>query len=137
MKLYLEMDGFCETTREAETDDQWDRGDTCKEWNFGRLSATGNYDGLEVGNDFKIGDHVFVVVAVWSTGDTFGHDENSYAEVMAIYNDIIQASEAERMLNEAKGPVLLPHGYEVRYLPWAGYFDSLGYITVIERTIYP
>lgn len=145
MKVYVERFGYCETTREADTDDKWDRGDTQTTWTFGKIYATkpaNDYDSIEVGDDLKIGDRAFAVVVIHGDGCTFGHDEDCSADVFAVYNNVFDATEAKKIIDSTAGKdfskkVELPGGYRLDYIPWNGYFSNFGKCEIVESTIYP
>lgn len=145
MKLYVERFRNKYSTRDADTDDEWDNGDTRTEWSFGKIYATKtayDYDSIEVGDNLKVGDRAFAVVVVHGDGCTFGHDEDCSADVFAIYDNVIDATEAKRIIESTvdkdfSDKVELPGGYRLDYLPWNGYFSSFGRCEIVESTIYP
>jgi len=135
-KIYLQKDSYGEQTRnpyvndEGETD-QWYRGDTSTSWIFGEVSLTSRnkYEEESYPPDFdvKAGDTIFLVIAVWSDGDSFGHDSGARSEIFGVYKTFTEARERESELENgsAKDP----------YLPWNGYFESLDYVTVETRMV--
>lgn len=127
--LYLKKSSYLEVTREPDPYDDWDRGNTLTEWSFGELSTSECdnlwYERFPVDFDVKVGDILHVVVAVWSTGDSFGNDIGRCSEVFGIFRE---RSEAIRFKEK------LENG-EVEYVPWNGYFESLDYISVLERVL--
>jgi hypothetical protein len=137
MKIYLEADSYSTVTYEADTDDKWDRDSTERTWSFGKISASSGFDYIETDRDFQIGQKLFLIVAVWSSGDSFGYDGGEYMEIFAVYDDVNLAVEAEKLLSETTIPLILPEGFEVRYLPWRGYFEKLDYVQIVEGTLYP
>lgn len=141
MKLYLSTSSHTIQTRETYSDDSWDRGDTETSWHFGGISLekpVGEYEYIEVDDDFDVTGNIYLVLAVWSTGDSFGHDAGYCCEIFAAYNIREDAEKAETLLSTATNAfkkVHLPNGYEVSFVPWIGYFESLDYITIVEGSI--
>lgn len=130
MKIYLEAT--------PHVDEGYDEGSTETTWKFGRISASSSgSEYIETDRDFQIGQKLFLVVAVWSTGDSFANHYGDRMEIFAVYDDIHLAVEAEKLLSETTIPLILPEGFEVRYLPWRGYFESLDYVRIVEGTLYP
>jgi hypothetical protein len=141
MRLYLQYDKSTETTREPDTDDSWDRGDTSSSWDFGDVSASKEnfrygYESFDVNDGYRVGDRIYVVVAVWGTGDTFGHDENYCMDVVSAHIDRETAYKSQKKCeSNSNTPLYLGDGYILNYIPWSGYFDSFGYSEVLERVI--
>jgi hypothetical protein len=144
MKLYLSTSCYTTNTREPYSDDSWDRGDTERSWHFGGISLekpVGEYEYIEVDDDFDTTGNIYLVLAVWSTGDSFGNDGGACCEIFAAYNIREDAEEAERLLlrasagNDMFKGLELPDGFKLSYIPWMGYFKSLDYITIVEGSI--
>lgn len=140
MRIYLEDDEYTTTTREADTDDSWDRGSTATTHDFGgaflgeKVRSWGEY--IEVADgEFEEGDTVHLVVAVYSTGDSFGNDDGACVEMISAHKEESNAIVAEGLVTHATGPVDLPDGYKLTYLPWKGYFESLDYVTIVTRVL--
>ena len=141
MKLYLSTSSYRETSREPYSDDSWDRGDTSTSWHFGGISLEkpiGEFEYIEVGDDFDVTGNIYLVLAVWSTGDSFGNNDGACCEIFAAYNNREDAEKAETLLSTATNAfkkVNLPNGYEISFIPWLGYFESLDYTKIIEGSI--
>lgn len=140
--LELQYDSYSENTRESNEDDAWDRGDTDTSWTFLGVNLT-QHDSqyaLPVEDDIKPGDTVYVVTAVYSTGDTFGHDAGHCMEFISYHKNSEIAyrnkKNIEAGLNKDKAynyTIELDNGNTVsRYCPWDGYFESLDYVEVNE-----
>lgn len=143
MKIFLE--GYKTTTQEEGDGEPWgSRGDSHTEWSFENLTTRDNHvmsryqqlDSIEVGDVDWVGKPVFAVVAVWHTADSFGWDENYYAEMMAVYDNADKAHDAVKKLEAAErndeGAVELPDGFKLSYVPWEGYFERLSYIEIVK-----
>lgn len=141
MKIYLSASSHTFTTREPYSNDPWDRGDTDTSWNFGGIGLEkpiGGYEYIEVGDDFDVTGNIYLVLAVWSTGDSFGNDDGACCEIFAAYSNRKDAEKAEELLSAATDMfegVELPDGFKLTYIPWQAYFESLNYIKIVEGTI--
>lgn len=138
MNLYLECNSWTRNVGEIDPDDSWSRYSTSTDWSFGhKLSNIPSYESLDVtvaDGEYETGDTVYLTVAVWSTGDSFGNDDGYDAEIMSLHKDKKEAYQAaQKMESGEKGE--LGNGYEFRYCPWVGYFESLDYIEVVEATV--
>lgn len=116
------------------------RPDTYTYWTFGGLTLTESSEysevEIEVGKDeFKVGDVAYVVVAVWSTGDSFGHDEGSNAEALSVHKDRESAEKSVQVIEGREGNDL-GDGYSLAsFKPWDDYFDSLTYTKIISGVV--
>jgi hypothetical protein len=129
-KVHLEKDSETEVTRYPEGDDAWDRGNTHTRWSFGRVYLHPPrrwMESYETDFDVHPGDVLHLVVAVSSTGDSFGRDSGRCSEVMGVFRTGEEADACQASLEGL--------GVEGTWRPWDGYFDSLDYITVLEETV--
>lgn len=109
--------------------DEWDNGTTSTVWSiegFG-LEDDAHYgqyeniiDSVAVPNDFEIGQAVYGVVAIVSSGDSFGQYHGKYCELMSAHHTREEALERVEHLRSVTD-------YSV---PWNGYFDSLDSLTI-------
>lgn len=129
--IYLECDATVEVTRLPDDGDSWDRGDTRTDWSFGNFylnqsknrNCTSFYESYTIDDAVKVGDTVHAVVAIWSDGDSFGHDHRRRAEIFhASVNPETAANALDMLRDEKKPDGTLYWKYE---LPWHGYFESL------------
>ena len=140
MAMYLRVDADKReyVTREA-TEDQWDRDDTDASWEFNHVtiaSENGWFD-LTVPFDVKKGDDVWVVVAIYSTGDSFGRDDRACAEYIDAFLDKHKARECRDAIEKTrkswddredkKAEWIREDGSvgKLDYVPWNGYFEHL------------
>lgn len=132
--IYLICNSFPETTRPADTEDEWDRGDTSSYWSFSSFKLAKpayyaeQYESCVIDSAPAVGDTVHAVVAIWSTGDSFGHDDRARAEVFFASTDLAAAQNAKDMLRLDKKPDGTP--YKKYELPWDGYFENLDEIFI-------
>ena len=123
-------------TREAESDDEWDRDST---------KTIHNIKGFHVveseGKHYKYYDFVleeepqffqvyFLLYAIYSTGDSFGHDEDAGIEYYGLYtcDQMDIARKNKKALEDADFEVILLNTNNEEYtenIPWDGYFESL------------
>lgn len=150
-------------TRHAERD-EWDRDDTSSDWDVLGIQLVPddeNYGDLYAKFPIKINTTYWLVYVVYSTGDSFGRDENGALEEIEIYEDETMAwdcageikkhadmySTFERTYGKPKVKrpkdfnsytlkVIGGNGKEMEvYAPWNGYFESLSYVEVRPVTI--
>lgn len=88
--------------------------------------------------DIKNGDKIYIVYAVWSTGDSFGQSDNSESECFGLFKDVDSAKELAAKLessSEMKDFVTSDGQVFNHYsLPWDGYFESLSYVECKDVT---
>ena len=89
--------------------------------------------------DCKVGDDVYVLWAIWSTGDSFGFAEGGQSEVIGVFKNEKLANDNKRLLNDATHgivKIVTDDGSKFEYyIPWGGYFENLDEIKVEKRTI--
>lgn len=135
--LYLQANSWSESTRDADTDDGWDRGDTYTSWDFLGVSLSKNNRWAEYHEslfDISVGDAVFCVVARYSTGDTFGSDDNCSLCFLEICKTKEEAQTLRSELMEANQYSVTINGI-VYHIPWLGYFENLNDIEVLEFVV--
>lgn len=141
MTVYLRVDTnrYGTITRSADPESEWDRDDTSSIWEFNFVTIVDEQDYFDlcVPFDLKKGDDVWVVTAIYSTGDSFGHDASGCCEFIDAFLDkhkarecanVIRASEnSYRDKTEHKIKWIREDGSEGRldYAPWNGHFESL------------
>jgi hypothetical protein len=126
-----------QTSEPAPSDEPYsDRGGTYTSWDFEYLKK-----GTEVPVSFVPvdGKTYYAVIAIYSTGDSFGRDEASNYEVLDIYETEDSADDAIKSLtvdvNGNKMTFTMSNGATVtNYCPWVGYFQSLDTIEVYPLT---
>ncbi len=136
-------------TQEANPEDSWDRDDTYESHHVQGVRAVGDkeYFDLTVGFDIVDDKHYFLVYGIYSTGDSFGHDEGRI-EYVGLYEDREVAEDNARRIerhardyrddsitdDDAYSVTLVTEdGAEYKVsVPWNGYFERLSYIE-IER----
>ena len=148
--LHLNADAFMTLAEEDNFDDSYGRRGTYTEW-FLRGISLSDEDGhmaLPADFDVAVGDTVYVVAAVYSTGDTFGHDHGQMLEVISVHKNVEIARKNKKNLESAvrsgRGrfhddsfvEIHFDNGKSLkRTVPWDGYFESLDYVTVEELSV--
>lgn len=122
-------------TRDPDMDDQWDRGETSTDWEIAGLVLTRpishklrynqDYEVVGADDDYSEGDDYYAVVAVWSTGDSFGWDTDYCCECFGVYKTEAEAEAKKKKLEKDKS----------HSVPWNGYFESLTDIEVLSGKI--
>jgi hypothetical protein len=139
----MEVDSHTETSREPESNDEWDRGDTDTFHSFVKISKRSEFPEIASSLDIPVGSDCFVVWASYSTGDSFGHDQGGGKILLGVFLDEKPAQELETEIE--KRDQARDQAYELNfttsdgqvfkiYQPWVGYFESLDYIR-IEGTV--
>lgn len=85
------------------------------------------------GPDIEPGTPVFVIYAVWSSGDSFGSDTRGNYEFMSVTTDMDRAirnmdalrKDGEREIENDDGSRM-----KISYRPWSGYFENLDELTI-------
>jgi hypothetical protein len=131
-------------TSEPDPEDSWDRADTAMEVVgvsairvSGRVEIRHGWYGNDT-FDVEPNEHGFVyaVIARYSTGDTFGHDDGR-VQVMDVFDNNEAAAAltvalecSERDKDQTVVDFELKHGGREYYLPWVGYFEHLENVDV-------
>jgi hypothetical protein len=139
----LLVDSFSEMTREADPDDEWDRGDSYTQWNVTglKLDTKDSRRALPVDEDVEVGQTLYAVYAIYSTGDTFGHDEGACIELVSLHKTeeitLRNVIAIETGYKESGSLMIeLDNGEKIsRYCPWDGYFESLDSVQIGEFTV--
>ena len=128
-------------TRQADSDDSWDRGDTVRDWHFNYVSIVKEDDWFDliVPFDLSKGDTVFVVAAIYTTGDSFGTDVRAHVEYIDAFLSVEKAKECYNQITGSNTKVkwIREDGSEATlgYVPWIGYFESLDYVVCELLTV--
>jgi hypothetical protein len=85
------------------------------------------------GPDIEPGTPVFVVYAVWSSGNSFGNDNRGTYEFMSVTTDMDRAIRNMDALRKTGDAVIEnDNGTEMKmtWKPWDGYFESLDELAI-------
>jgi len=144
--IQVEDDAYCSETSEADPNDSWDRADTSTSHSVEGFRAAdekeGKYFDLVVPYEPEFDKTYYLLYVVYSTGDSFGHDEGSSIEYIGFYkeSELDTAHENKRTIEQFEDDtyhVMLrdPTGKEFQqHTPWRGYFEHLDYVEIKEVT---
>lgn len=137
MKLYVSTDSWCETTREPDTDDSWDRGSTYTSISVDKISTEKIGEEIQTDEDISIGDTVYIVWAHWGSGDSFGSNYGAYSEFYLVTKDEKRADRLRDLLANTPNNRYSPIEFEgfSFYRPWFGYFESLQGVNINVRVV--
>jgi hypothetical protein len=140
--LHLNVSKFTWETRQADPYVRYDRADTVTQWDVHGISLSdkdGEY-ALPVDFPVQVGDKVYVVYAIYSSGDTFHRDVSSNFEVISFHKNYDIAMKNQEALQELHKNAQMQIEYDSgavvkRYCPWDGYFESLDNVIVEVYTV--
>jgi hypothetical protein len=89
------------------------------------IVSTDEYDTIETLEDYAIGDEVFIVWAVYTTGDSFGTDGGNY-ELISAHKTYEDAEKSAQIADSENSPFSRP---------WCGYFESLDSMNISPKCI--
>jgi hypothetical protein len=126
-------------TRQGDPEDRWDRDDTSTDWNFRNVYIVDENASWDFCLPFEVkqGDDVWVVAAIYSTGDSFGRDDRACVEYIDAFMDKHKARECARLADasqkgwndheDKKVEWVREDGSagKLGYVPWNGYFEVL------------
>ena len=132
---------------EDESDpDEWSRPSSHTEREIEGLLLVDSdaYATAGIRGSVQAGEHIFALVAQWSSGDSFGMSYNCAVELINVYRSKSAADYAKKVLEETPDdtydfkPVqyLDDAGNIINYTrPWTGYFDRLVSLEVYELPV--
>lgn len=154
-KIYYNFDSYSYVTRHSDPDEQWDADDTATTWTAPDsiyLRSPRDYsDTDDLPWEVSPGDVVFMVWVQYSTGNSFGHDDGAYSEVIGWYQnaedaykcrDIIDADSGTKYEygmdgNKVEVPMFNGQGTRPVYTgSWKGYFESLDHVSIETLRVY-
>lgn len=131
------FENFSEESRAPTSEDDWDRGDTTTYWTIpSTFDVTEEMDwhSEPLGFEPIPGQMYYMVYAIWSTGDSFGHDERAHCESFGIYKTEKEAEARKAALEKPEKQSKKGH---TKYLPWEGYFEHLDEMEIKAMTYVP
>ena len=130
-------------TDSPDPDDRWDRASTSTSYDIEGFEISKKYYDLSTDFEPEFNVDYHLLYAVYSSGDSFGHDVGYDIEFLGLYEkketaDLNLKRITDRKKEDEEPTTLLTDFgmcYEF-YIPWFGYFESLDYITIetIRRT---
>ena len=143
--ITFEDDTYVSVTRAGDPDDQWDRDSTSTSHNVVSFDASlankGQYFELAVPYEPEYNKDYYVLYAVYSSGDSFGHDDGYGIEYIGLYteSELEIANENQRRIEDhyrgrKEGysvELLTPTGKTFsQHTPWIDYFGGLDYTDI-------
>jgi hypothetical protein len=139
--LCADHDRHTHVTRTASSDDRWDRDDTATSHSVTGIHIVGDDDYCDVviATTVAPNERIWLVWAVYSTGDSFGHDDAANIEFISAHRDESTARHNAEVLRAIprdtsyghRVPIMLEGGGVMEYtVPWLGYFESLDYVEI-------
>lgn len=138
-KLYLDLDIDRYTIEDPDPNDSWDAGRYGMSVSIHR-AALGRDESwyvssIETDLKLKVADTVYIVWARYSTGSTFGSDQDFV--ILDVFTDERQAHKVASALekNEKKESFQRRVAGKNYYIPWDGYFECLEDMYVTELIV--
>ena len=136
-KVYIHGNKETVVTRKPNEDDEWDRGDTCAHWDITHANTNPRNAISEIETNHT--GKVYILYVIYSTGDSFGHDENNCFEPIWVFKDRDLMLKAKEIIEQNDtNPIDLDVGKD-RPLSlsasWQGYFERLEDVNFIETFI--
>lgn len=141
-KIYIEYDTYTEVTSEANPDDSWSSDSTYSTHCVNNINLKNGYEYCYYPGEVKKGDTLYLLYAVWSTGDSFHRADGSQIDFISVHKSYENAERNEKILEQHTGSfdsdkgnystkIFLDNGEEYSYcLGWLGYFESLDHIVI-------
>ena len=131
--IYLDASSYEE--QDGHGGDEWQRPNTYTSWVFNFLSTKRGGHHVDVPFKPVVGATYYAVIAVYSTGDSFGYDTDKCIEIFSVYETEDEANMARDDIKKSGGGATLgfklPGGKAVKVgNPWDGYFESLTSVDV-------
>lgn len=134
-KIYLDKTSYTIITREN-NGEPYDGEDTSTDWTFGEVSLLKGSESFETDFDVNDGDKIYVVVAVWSTGDSFSHHSQGESEIFGVFKTEEEADNFKTYFETVSTDnYYVDWGGRKIHLPWYGYFEHLDYVEVLKRIV--
>ena len=138
----IRLDDRSRTTiiRSADPDKQWDGDDTSTDVCIGdtfTVVKRNQYYDLTVAGNPEAGEIFYLLIVIYSTGDSFSH-HSGHVEYVGLYRDENTAWENLRRINDNANPLMLldetEDGIEEYQIhpPWIGYFESIENVDVCQ-----
>ena len=139
-------EAYRQETSTPDPDDRWDRASTSTDHTITGFHAAPETDekyyDLVIPYEPQYDEEYFLLYAVYSTGDSFGHDEGAGIEYIGFYrkNQLDIAQENQRKI---EGQDLDSDKYSLKlnspaakefdqHAPWIGYFESLDIVEIVS-----
>ena len=85
--IKVDYDSYVANLGGRDPTDEWSRDSTSTEWTVNGVSIGDDRYELSLPGEVKAGDTVWLVWAVWSDGDSFGHDAGARIDFVTVHRD--------------------------------------------------
>ncbi len=143
--LYVDVDHNCYDSYHS--GEQWGDWHSHSSTKINGVSLCTQKDGwrdrVPIDFDVKIGDTIYLIYCVYSTGDSFGHASGGSYECIIAYKTLAKADAARKALDSSsknfddctvnlvsESGKIVPY-----YRPWLGYFESLDRLIIESFTV--
>jgi hypothetical protein len=140
--LKVTDNSWTEVTRERNPNSRWDADDDYTSHNFTGLTIAGDHGDVPVNFPVAIDDVLFVICAIYDSGNSFGTQRGAYTEFVSAHKDMKIAKEnLNRLEDWAKAieagqnkwsnggfrvKIVQDDGTEMDYMPpWGSMFSGL------------
>ena len=136
-KIKVITSEYSDSTKDPDTDDKWDRGSTFTSRVILNIAKDNKDYSFETSCLPENGKKYYLLYTMYSTGDSFGSNENSSIEYIELYDTQQKANEAltcilqspinkEYSFTENSISIPMNNGeiYKL-FVPWNGYFESI------------
>lgn len=141
LKLMVSEWGYSDAA--DENHDEYNRPTEYTNWTVEGICITDSngYRTAGISGLVEPGETVFALVAVYSTGDSFGRHEGARLEFVDVFRNE-EAAEAARKILDTEQDRMLEYRNDLGQVisfhpPWSGYFESLDHIQVHELVVSP
>ena len=128
-------------TREGDPEDRWDRDSTGESHDIQGIRVVDENDYFDLTVDFEVVDDrdYYLLYGIYSTGDSFGHDEGRIQFVDLYESREVAEENAKRLRKHNDGDsddgytatLVTEEGKDHEfYVPWKRYFERLSYLEV-------
>lgn len=133
----VEHDSYTQVTREADPNEEYDGDDQQTDWTIGNKITLANDANCDVVAPFKAldGETLYLVYAIYGTGDSFSYDDNGCCDFIALYKTRAKAEALVAKItaeneNKKEQPMSMTYQDEAGQMHrilcgWNGYFETL------------
>ena len=138
-EISLKFDTYSDNLGGYDPEDSWSRDSYAYSWDFRGIVKGNSYPSTSI-NDYKPDEKIYVIYAIYSTGDSFGHDPDANCEVIGATHNSELAYKIKEFIHKDCTNKDTEYNYDLHDIegikfhtyPWKGYFESLSYVRVEE-----
>jgi hypothetical protein len=91
---------YSDVTQAADPEDAWSRDSTRSSWDVHGIALSDKYPEVTACFPVADGDTVYLLYAIYSTGDSFGHDEDGRISFIEVFKTLEKAETAAKAIRE-------------------------------------